>query len=309
MTLTKRLIAELTAPADPAAQAGAGKLAATGRVLAVIYYGSTLRAPDPAGIMDFYVIVDEIADWPASGFGRLGQRLLPPNVGYLEFMHDSRVWRAKYAVMTARQFRARSGLRSRDTTIWARFCQPARLVWVRDPAAADLVLDLVRRCVVTASIWAARLGPVVPAAPVDFWRMLMMRTYDAELRVEKPDRALHLLDGPLGARAAAILTEAWSAAGLSWQQAGSLVRPHVPDRAQYLRKWAGIRKRGRVLNVMRLVKAAFTFENGADYLSWKIVRHTGMSLDLGPFARRHPLLALPFVLPRIRRAFRARRQG
>ena len=45
------------------------------------------------------------------------------------------------------------------------------------------------------------------------------------------------------------------------------------------------------LNVMRLLKAAGTFANGIDYLSWKIERHSGVKVEVTDAMRRHPRLA------------------
>jgi hypothetical protein len=45
------------------------------------------------------------------------------------------------------------------------------------------------------------------------------------------------------------------------------------------------------LSVARLVKAAFTFQDGAQYLLWKIERHSGVTIEVTPWQRRHPVLA------------------
>jgi hypothetical protein len=48
---------------------------------------------------------------------------------------------------------------------------------------------------------------------------------------------------------------------------------------------------GKLLSVLRLMKAAFTFQGGADYLIWKIERHSGVKIELTPAQRRHPIWA------------------
>ena len=40
---------------------------------------------------------------------------------------------------------------------------------------------------------------------------------------------------------------------------------------------------------------------GADYIVWKIERHSGEKIVLSPWQRRHPLLAAPLLLPRLLR--------
>jgi hypothetical protein len=42
---------------------------------------------------------------------------------------------------------------------------------------------------------------------------------------------------------------------------------------------------------MRLVKAAFTFQGGADYIVWKIERHSGEKIVLTYWQKRHPIIA------------------
>ena len=43
----------------------------------------------------------------------------------------------------------------------------------------------------------------------------------------------------------------------------------------------GLRRiNGKALSALRLMKAAFTFEGGADYLAWKIARHSGVEIEL-----------------------------
>lgn len=63
---------------------------------------------------------------------------------------------------------------------------------------------------------------------------------------------------------------------------------------------------GKPLNVMRLIKAAFTFQGGARYLAWKIERHSGVKVELTPWQERHPILASSVLFWRLYRkgAFR-----
>src|SRR3546814_12011358 len=73
-------------------------------------------------------------------------------------------------------------------------------------------------------------------------------------------------------------------------------------------RWALRRVQGKLLSVARLCKAAFTFQGGAEYLLWKIERHSGVSIALTPWQRRHPLLASTVLFWRLYRpgAFRRR---
>ncbi len=73
------------------------------------------------------------------------------------------------------------------------------------------------------------------------------------------------------------------------------------------RSWFRTRRNGKALSVLRLVKAAFTFTAGADYLAWKIERHSGMHIELTDWQRRHPILASPPILWRLIRSKAVRR--
>jgi hypothetical protein len=302
--LNALLAAELEDPVPDGAVALASQLAGRGgdAVAAVLYYGSTLRAGSLAGILDFYVLVDRVAAWPGSALAHLANRVLPPNVGYVEAAHEGGVLRAKYAVMTPEQFRQRTTAASRDTTIWARFCQPARCVWARSRADRALAAELVAGAVIRAAWWAAHLGPV-SATPGAYWRALFAHTYSAELRVEKDDRSADLVARD-EQRYARLLPLAWSLAGIGHARHGDgSVEPLIPpaERQRAIRQWAKRARAGRRLNVLRLLKAAFTFDGAMDYVAWKIERHRGVRLEVRPWQRRHPLLAAPGLYLKLRR--------
>lgn len=302
-TLNELLAAELEDSAPAGAVTLAEELASRGgtAVAAVLYYGSTLRAGSPEGILDFYVLVDEVSAWPGSALAHLANRLLPPNVGYLEVPQEGGMLRAKYAVMTPAQFRQRTGARGRDTTIWARFCQPALCVWSRSAADAAAAAGLVADAVVRAATWAARLGPATaPAA--DFWRALFAHTYGAELRVEKAARPQDIV-AKQPARYEQLLPLAWQVAGITFEEQSGQLAPQLTarERDKAIDRWNALARHGRRLNVMRLLKAAFTFEGAMDYAVWKIERHRGIRIEVRPWQRRFPLLAAPFLYLKLRR--------
>ena len=55
-------------------------------------------------------------------------------------------------------------------------------------------------------------------------------------------------------------------------------------------RWRLRRWQGRILSILRLAKATFTFSNSVDYAAWKIERHTGVRVEITPLLRRHPIL-------------------
>ncbi len=270
--------------------------------IAVLYYGSALRAGSLDGILDFYVLLDDVRAWPGSFLARFANRVLPPNVGYMEFQHAGQTLRAKFAVLSRGQFAQRVTTASLDTTIWARFSQPALLVWSRSVADHDAAVGLVAAAVGCAASWAARLGPVQGRAE-EFWRALFARTYAAELRVETQSRAQDII-GKAPERYAQLLPLAWKDAGIAYRQNGDAtlaptLSPAQRDRARS--SWAWRARLGRPLNIVRLLKASFTFEGATDYAAWKVERHSGVHVEVAPWQRRFPMLAAPVFYWKLRR--------
>ena len=287
-----------------AAVALANRLAARagGGAAAVLFYGSALRDEALDGVLDFYVLLDRCGDWPGSRLAAAANSLLPPNVGYLEEDVEGRTLRAKYAVMTVAQFRKAMSVKRIDTTLWARFSQPCACLFVRSDADRAAVRDAVCDAVVAAAAWAAVLGPP-RADALAYWRALYTRTYAAELRVERKSRGADLLAND-AARFARLLQPAWRAGGIAFAEpADGEFEPALGERerAAAERRWRLRQRLGRPLNLLRLFKAALTFDNATDYVAWKVERHSGYRIEPTAFQRRHPLLAAPGIYRRLRR--------
>ena len=293
---------ELLAPVPPQAAALAQRLLDRFEApLAVLFYGSILRTGDLDGVLDFYVLTQHVRP----GLRGLATRLLWPDVSYHEVELDGQVLRAKVATMTLAQFQAATRGQGIDTTIWARFVQPAGLVWTTSPAVAGQVVESVADAARTAARFAAALGPA-EGPPAAYWSALFQETYAAEFRVEKGGRERSILAFDVE-RYHRLLVACWREEGLLDIEADGAVQPALSqaDRKRIQAAWRLRRRMGRPLNYARLIKAAFTFEGAARYAAWKIERHTGMPVALTPWRERHPVLAAPGVLWRLWR----QRQG
>lgn len=301
--LTDAIAAELDRPVPAEARAVADAiLARHGRsVAAVLFYGSCLRTGDTGGILDVYVLTDSLRAYHGRRWPALLNAALPPTVSYREVpgeLPGKPAVRAKIAVMgTAAFARAVRGT-GIDTTVWARFCQPAALLYARDAACRSAVIADVAAAVVTAARWAVRLGPE-GGGPAALWTALFRHTYGAELRAERGDRP-DALYGWAADRYDRLLPLALEQAGRPPENRKAEKRKSE-GRKSAGRAWARRRRAGKVLNLLRLAKAAFTFENGVDYILWKLERHGGRPVRIGPWQRRHPLLAAPVVLWRLYR--------
>jgi hypothetical protein len=68
----------------------------------------------------------------------------------------------------------------------------------------------------------------------------------------------------------------------------------IPARIRNRNRLAwGLRNvQGKMLSILRLSKAFFTFEGGLEYIQWKIERHSGVKVEWTPRLKKHPLLAV-----------------
>jgi hypothetical protein len=283
--------AELAAPAPAAVAELAAALADPTRDAAILYYGSTLRTGDLSGVLDFYRLTRRPH---RRGLRGLVERVLWPEVSY----HEVSGLKAKVATLPLAVFHRAAAGRTLDTTIWARFVQPAQRVWSADAEAAAAATRAVAAAVVTGGRFAAALGPAEGPAEA-FWLALFRRTYAAEFRMETPERADTVLAGR-DDRYAALLPLAWAEGGVAFAQAGGLLRPQ----RRGLPGWTLPNLMGKPRNVARILKAAFTFEGAARYAAYKVARHTGIEIAVTPWRERHPFLAAPgawFELRRRRR--------
>jgi hypothetical protein len=295
--LLAALHADLDRPprADAAALAGEIVRRHGDTVAAILFYGSCLRDGDPDGVLDFYVLVDDYRAFHGGMALAAANRLLPPNVIFL-----AGEAKAKVAIISRRQFRARMRPASLDTTLWARFCQPAAILYCRDQGVRDWVCQTLALAVTTAVHWALRLGPLRGSA-AELWTALFRQTYGAELRVERQDRAAAVA-GFAPERFDTLLPLAARPDELTQDGPGTFrvtLDPAARRRAQA--GWRLRRRLGKALNLARLSKALFTFEGGLDYIVWKLERHSRQKIVLTPWQRRHPLLAAPGVLASLHR--------
>ena len=288
--LAALVAAELAEPVAPEVLALAQAVAARhSGSCAVLFYGSALRAERLDGLMlDFYLIV---AAYPAAypqGWLATANRLLPPNV----FPIEAGGLAAKYAVLSEAAFVHLCGPEARDVSVWARFAQPARLVWAADAAAMDTAAAAIA---LAAPTLLARARPLLgrDPDPLDIWREGFARTYACELRAERSDRPGSIVDFDPD-RYRRFSAPALAAAGLRLD--GS---PTPVERRVALARWRRFQRRGKLLTLARLAKASLTFGGGLDYLAWKINRHAGTAIVIRPWQRRWPILGAISLLPRL----------
>lgn len=278
-------------------------------VAAVLFYGSCLRdGRDIDRLLDFYVFTDRYRDFHRRPLPALLNRVLPPNVYYLDMPFEGRRVRAKYAVISLPALRRQTGRRAFQATLWARLAQPCALPYARDAASAERV----RAALVSAFVtMAGEAAPLLTErfSPRDLWVRAFRETYRTELRPERSNRPelLYATYPQRYDRLTRALVGEGALPGCALAPDGAIRSSAGPMRRWRAQvRWTGRRSMGRIVHVLRLAKAAFTFSDGLDYALWKIGTHSGVRIEPTPWQRRHPLMAAPILAWRLYRrgAFR-----
>ena len=276
-------------------------------VAAILFYGSCLRKRTLASeVADFYVIVDSYETAYPSAFLRSLNTLLPPNVFYLERTRGDLTLRAKYAVISTKDFAYAASPRCLHSIVWGRFCQPARMVYGRDDAARDVVVEAVRQSVLTM---VSRVAPLLPTSdetgPIaleELWQRGFRESYSMELRPEMPGtiRALYEIMPSRYHRIAHVALQELAQYGWFWVRtsaSGGYVTIPKVQLWQIRTSWRWRRPLAKGLYLLRLIKSAFTFGDWFPYVLWKIGRHRGEKLEASERQRRHPFLfGVPVLL-------------
>ena len=314
MTLTvppalRSLVAgELAQPVPAGAHALATEIRARhgSAVQAIVFYGSCLRkGDDQEGLLDLYALVDSYRSAYSRRWLAVVNRLLPPNVFYLQVTDAGRVIRCKYAVLALGDLRRVSSKATFEPYFWARFAQPCALVYAGSDAARRTVVDALATAVAT---FIARGIPLLPASfdARTLWTTALRATYRSELRAERPGAVEHLY-GSAADRyetVTRLLLTPPAAPAQVTSTAENTYKVRLSRTARYRARTAwGIRRwHGKALFLLRIGRNALTFENGVDYVLWKIQRHSGVAIDSNWRKSRHPLLALGAEAWRLYRA-------
>lgn len=268
----------------------------------VILYGSCLRSGDLLdGVVDLYALVDSYRRaYPSLGL-RLSNRLLPPNVYYLERPLDDgpspvKV-RCKYAVLSLAQFERGMSERCFESYLWGRFAQPVKLVYSRSPAQRARIEQSLLRAAETL------LRRALPALSQEgsvehLWRDALALSYSTELRTERQGRAQELSRHSrdfFQALTLELASRLEDCLHLETGEPGSsdcYYRARIPAWKRRLAPWLWRLRRleGKLMSVLRLLKGLFTFEGGLDYIAWKLERHSGQRVEIPDKVRRRPLL-------------------
>lgn len=271
-----------------------------GAICGTLLYGSCLRSGDIYdGLLDLYLICDNYQAAYRQPLLAASNWMLPPNVFYAELkpgdqQPGGRVLRSKVTVISLRDFQRGCSGAWFESYIWGRFAQPTRILYSRDEQVHGAIED--------ALLQAARtlLHNALPALPTQgsltqLWERSLGLSYATELRTERGDRAGELARTSREFYATITRYHADSL-GYDFSVYDEDGAPHYRSRVSSMQRrwcalqWALRRVQGKLLSVMRLIKALFTFDGGLDYIGWKLERHTGEEIIIPEKVKRAPLI-------------------
>ena len=264
---------------------------------AVLFYGSCLRSEQLQGeMLDFYLIVSDYDAAYSKTWLATWNRRLPPNV--FPFQHNGLI--AKVAVLSESDFHDLNRPAASAVSVWARFAQPSRLVWCADDTARHAAVIAISGAATTL-LNAALAFVERPVDILDLWQSGFQMTYGAELRAERKDRPSSVIAfDPERYRRFGIAALGHTHIANEMRGDKVLLLPDIDGQiVQEKNRWPSLRRRGKLLTIARLAKAAFTYAGGIDYLAWKINRHAGTQIIIRPWQRKWPLVAALFLVPKL----------
>ncbi|HPD60355.1 MAG TPA: hypothetical protein PKV48_01155, partial [Thermodesulfobacteriota bacterium] len=238
-------------------------------------------------------------------------KLLPPNVFYLEVPYEGGVRRSKYTVFSLKDFQHGATRRWFRSYLWSRLAQPMGLVYARNNHVAEQVYATIAQALVTFINWVLPFMPPQQFTSRELWCQGLALSYASELRAERQEKPFDLFDA--APRHYEELTRAgmdavsYSVEAMSSNQAWRY-RASIPALTRILSRvmWPLRRVQGKTLSLLQLVKGLYTFQGGLDYVLWKIERHSGIRIPIDNRWRKVPLLRWIIIFWRLYRcgAFR-----
>ena len=254
------------------------------RIAAILLYGSGLwQGPSDDRVWDLHVLVDDPGDFDKRLWHRIAGRILPPNVYYFEHEQKKRIWRYKCNVMSLRQFRKQCEGKCLTPHIWARFCQPCRLIYYRDEESKKQTVTSLEQAVIKFHRFSLPFCEKDNFSPSHIWETGLKKTYSLELRSESKNRPSDIYKANpknFTARTNALLKDL-----------GEWHFDQFQNNSQWRAKLFPVYKPlVKLIGLFRILKSATTFQNGVDYALWKIERHSGIKATPTDKQRKYPLV-------------------
>lgn len=247
------------------------------RILAVLFYGSCLRTNVFVdNVADFYVIVSDLS-FNKNPFIGLLNRLLPPNVYYMETKLNDNILRAKYGIFTINQFKNMSSMNAFHPYLWARLVQPMMLVYVKDD---EIKQEIIR------SMFTAILTLITNVAPLakssfnlkEFWLKALSLTYSTEIRPEGKKNIVNIYNANVEFLDY-LAKDMLNLLPYPIEKVNSKTNKYLVSISTHVKiisvlKWFMRIIYGKSISAIRLLKSLFTFENALEYGYYKLSKHT-----------------------------------
>ena len=262
-------------------------------LLAILVYGSWLRGKRDT-MLDFYVLVDDYHTLDSRWQGWMCH-LLPPNVYHIHHKNsdpdtDAPELRAKYALLTLSRF-GKAMRHDFHSYFWARFAQPCEILYVRDVAIQDILKAALNNA---SGTFMQRVLPSMEDrfSSAELWTHGLALTYQCELRTESSNRGESIYDFDPAHYDNVTNEFALENPSVSIIGTEAQFQNHTSNFSRKLSSftWWLRRIQGKLLSILRLIKAAFTFNEPLEYLLWKIKRHSGLYIEPSPRQLKHPLI-------------------
>ena len=262
------------------------------RVLGFLYYGSSLRKMNEGGkMLDFYVIVDSYKKTHKNPIRAALNSAIPPAVYYVEIEHqDKTLSTCKYSIISLAGFERRCSSSALLSTVWGRFSQPSILLFPRDE---NIKSRIMKARAVAISHLANETAPLInnPTSSLAFWARALRESYRTELRPEASEsRSLEIV-AKYEKRYAELSTVLFGKPDLKGLY--NLTSRAKPSSVKL--RWLTRRVIGKPMTAIRVVNSAATFDGGLDYILRKVKNHSGVTIDVTPSQRRHPVLWSPIL--------------
>jgi hypothetical protein len=271
-------------------------------ICGALLYGSCLRNGNIYdGLVDLYLICDS---YRAAYHGRMlaaANWLLPPNVFYAELKPDddapdAKTLHCKVTVISLRDFQRGCSRIRFESYIWGRFAQPTSIVFSRDERAHSAIENSLLQA---ARTLLKKALPVLPQQGnlATLWEQALALSYATELRTESSGRAGELAQSAQEFYATMTRYHADSL-GFPFTVYEEDAQLHYKSEIDRTKRrlgalaWTVRRVQGKLMSIMRVVKALFTFEGALDYFAWKMERHSGQTVVIPDKVRRVPLVFL-----------------
>ncbi|HXY30567.1 MAG TPA: hypothetical protein VEI06_07635 [Gemmatimonadaceae bacterium] len=318
--LRHELAAGLEDPPTPDASALAATLARWfgPSTLAVLHYGSHAQRADPRpeSAYDFFVIVDSYRKAYGSLATTVGtsyrprvatllSHVLPPNVIAVKGPEGAPTPLAKCAVLSLRHLRRACSSRPDDHFVAGRLFQYVQLAWFRDAQSWEATRDAVIDVRARSFDWGRAFLPERFDAET-YYRTLLEVSYSAEIRPEQGERldAIASVGRDTVLRGYALLLQ--QLATLKLLVSDGKVYRLAESPGWWLQTRVRLYfERSKLRATARWSKYVALYDDWLDYVLEKISRRSGVTLELTPRERRHPLI---FLWPKAFRYLRSRPQ-